>query len=72
VARERDPADRRAVAVRALHDRIPELLRLYGGMNTALERICAGYGATELELVADFLRVTADAGRSATEELAST
>jgi DNA-binding MarR family transcriptional regulator len=70
VARERDPSDRRAVVVRALTGRTAELMRLYAGMNSALDQICAGYGDTELELVADFLGRTANAGRSATDELA--
>jgi DNA-binding MarR family transcriptional regulator len=70
VVRERDPSDRRAVVVRALRDRNAELLRLYAGMNTSMDRICAGYGDAELELLADFLRRTANAGRSATDELA--
>lgn len=70
VVRERDPSDRRAVVVRALRDRNAELLRLYAGMNAAMDRICAGYGDAELELLADFLRRTANAGRSATDELA--
>src|SRR5215207_10378999 len=70
VARERDPSDRRAVVVRALRDRNGELLRLYSGMNASMDKICAGYGDAELELLADFLRRTANAGRSATDELA--
>ncbi len=70
VVRERDPSDRRAVVVRALRDRNAELLRLYAGMNASMDRICAGYGDAELELLADFLRRTANAGRSATDELA--
>jgi len=70
VVRDRDPSDRRAVAVRVLRQRVGELLRLYAGMNTALDRICAGYDDAELELLADFLRRTTDAGRSATDELA--
>src|SRR3954454_11757017 len=32
IARERDPADRRAVVVRVLSDRYGDLLRHYGGM----------------------------------------
>jgi hypothetical protein len=36
-----------------------------------IAEICAGYTETELELLAGFLRRTADAGRSATNELAS-
>jgi DNA-binding MarR family transcriptional regulator len=69
VVRERDPADRRAVIVRALHDRTAELMRLYAGMNTAMDQICEGYGEAELQLLDEFLRRTAIAGRSATENL---
>jgi len=68
--RDRDPADRRAVNVSALKDRNAELLGLYAGMNGSVEEICAGYGEAELDLIADFLSRTADAGRSATDELA--
>ena len=70
VARDRDSSDRRAVVVRALRDRNAELFRLYSGMNASMDQICAGYGDTELELLADFLRRTTNAGRTATDELA--
>jgi len=70
VTRDRDAPDRRAVAVRALRDRNAELFRLYSGMNTSMDQICAGYTDTELELLADFLRRTTNAGRDATTELA--
>jgi DNA-binding MarR family transcriptional regulator len=70
IARERDPADRRAVVVRSVRDRNSELYRLYAGMNSSMDKICAGYGEAELELLADFLRRTTDAGRDATDELA--
>lgn len=70
VSRDRDPADRRAVLVRALRDRNAELLALYSTMNTSLEQICASYGEAELQLLADFLRRTTDAGHSATGQLA--
>ncbi len=70
VARDRDPSDRRAVVVRALRDRNAELVRLYSGMNSSMSEICAGYGDAELAVVADFLRRTVDAGRSATDKLA--
>jgi DNA-binding MarR family transcriptional regulator len=69
IARDRDRSDRRAVVVRANRSRSAEILRLYSGMNTAMDRICARYGESELELLADFLRRTADAGRNATNEL---
>jgi DNA-binding MarR family transcriptional regulator len=69
VARERDQVDRRAVVVRASRERTGELVRLYGGMNRSLDRICAGYGEAELKLLADFLQRIAQAGRDATDEL---
>ncbi|WAL68233.1 MarR family transcriptional regulator [Amycolatopsis cynarae] len=70
VVRERDPADRRAVLVHALRDRIAEVYRLYGGMNASMDELCAGYDEGQLELIADFLHRTTTAGRDATEELA--
>jgi DNA-binding MarR family transcriptional regulator len=69
--RERDTSDRRAVLVRALRARNAEMMSLYSGMNTSMDQICAGYADTELEVVADFLSRTANAGRNATEELAA-
>jgi DNA-binding MarR family transcriptional regulator len=70
IVRDRDPADRRAVVVRALRDRNGELMRLYAGMNGLMDEICAGYTDTELELLAGFLRRAADAGRDSADELA--
>lgn len=70
VVRERDPNDRRAVVVRARRERNAELLHLYSGMNASMDQVCADYGERELELLAEFLRRTADAGQSATDELA--
>ena len=69
IARERDPADRRAVLVRVRRERLPDLLRLYAGMNRSMNQIYAGYNETELKAIADFLQRTAKAGRSATEQL---
>ncbi len=70
VVRERDPADRRAVAVRAVRERAAEVYRLYSGMNGSMDGICARYDDAELELLADFLRRTTEAGRDATDDLA--
>lgn len=70
VARERDPSDRRAVLVRALRDRYADLMRLYSGMSASMNQLLTGYGDTELETIADFLRRTATAGQSAGDELA--
>jgi DNA-binding MarR family transcriptional regulator len=66
VTRDRDPSDRRSVVVSALHKRNAELMRLYAGMNTAMDQICAGCGIHELEIRGDFLGHVADAGRDAT------
>lgn len=71
VVRERDPSDRRAVVVRALRDRNAEIFRLYSGMNASLDQLLAGYSADELDLLTGFLRRTTDAGRAATDDLAS-
>ncbi|MYS84631.1 MarR family winged helix-turn-helix transcriptional regulator [Embleya scabrispora] len=70
VARERDPADRRGTLVRPLRDRTAELLELFAGMTASVEEICAGYQPADLEVLADFLRRTAEAGRRASTELA--
>jgi DNA-binding MarR family transcriptional regulator len=70
IARDRDPADRRGVVVRAERGRAADVFRLFSGMNTAMEEICAEYGEDDLQLLAGFLRRTADAGRAATEDLA--
>jgi DNA-binding MarR family transcriptional regulator len=69
IVRERDPADRRGIVVQPLRGRRSDVLRLASGMNAAVARICAGYPDDDLELIADFLRRIADAGRTAAEEL---
>ena len=71
IARDRDPADRRAVVIRALRDRAGEVYRLYAGMNAAMDGICAGYSDAELAAIADFLRRTAEAGHTAAEDLST-
>jgi DNA-binding MarR family transcriptional regulator len=72
IARDRDPEgpDRRAVTLRPLRDRNVELFRLYRGMNTAMDQICAGYTDAELEVIVGFLRRTTEAGENATDRLA--
>jgi DNA-binding MarR family transcriptional regulator len=72
IDRSRDPSDRRGVAVQAARGRGAEILRLYlvdSGMNAAMDQICAEYEDKELEVLASFLRRTADAGRTAAEKL---
>jgi DNA-binding MarR family transcriptional regulator len=70
VTRDRDPSDRRAVLVRAGRDRNADLMRLLSGMNVSMNKLLAGYDNTELELLADFLRCTANAGQNAADQLA--
>ncbi|MFQ6328577.1 MarR family winged helix-turn-helix transcriptional regulator [Nocardia sp. CWNU-33] len=72
ITRERDPdaTDRRAVTVRATRDRNPEIYRMLSGMNTRMDDLCERYSDAQLEVIADFLRRTAEAGRDATAELA--
>ncbi len=70
VARERDPADRRGVLIRARNRRNSELVHLYSGMNASMDALCARYTEQQLETIADFLQRTADAGRHASEQLA--
>ena len=75
IERSRDASDRRGVFVQAARGRGAEILRLYlvdSGMNTAMDEICADYEDGELELLAGFLRRTADAGRTAAEKLNGT
>ena len=72
IARERDPADRRAVLIRAERTRGAEIFQLYGQMNGALDAICDGYDEAQLAVLADFLRRCVDAGRDATEILTTT
>jgi DNA-binding MarR family transcriptional regulator len=69
IARERDPADRRAVTVRALPDRGSEVYRLFAGMNSALDAICADYDEPQLTLLADFLGKATGAGQAASRDL---
>ena len=69
IIRERDPSDRRAVLVGVVRDRFGELLGLYAGMARAMNTLLAGYSDRELEVIADFMRKTLEAGRAATEDL---
>jgi DNA-binding MarR family transcriptional regulator len=70
IVRERDPSDRRAVVVRAIRERYAELIRQYAGMSRSMNRLLARYSESELELIADFMRRTIEAGRDATDDLA--
>lgn len=71
IARDRDPSDRRAVVIRVLPDRNAEMFRLYSGMNSLMDTICADYDDAEIAVITDFLRRVQAAGRTASEELGS-
>jgi len=70
LVRDRDPMDRRAVALRATRDRGAEVMRLYSVMLSRLFEICQGFDEQGLEAIASFLRQTVEAGRRATDDLA--
>ena len=69
IVRERDREDRRSVLVRTRRERGGEVFGMYAGMNTSMDRICAGYSDTELELIVDFLRRTGSASGAAAADL---
>ena len=64
ISRERDPGDRRAVLLRDTKTRSAELFGHYAGMNSRLDEIVADYDAGQLDMLADFLRKTTDAGEA--------
>jgi DNA-binding MarR family transcriptional regulator len=66
IARERSPADRRRVQLRALPTRARELIDLYAPMNATMDGIFDHYTAEQLETIGDFLNRTAEAARAAT------
>lgn len=66
IARERSPADRRSVQLRAVPTRGAELYALYAPMNAVMDDLLATYTDDQLETIVDFLRRTATAARTAT------
>jgi DNA-binding MarR family transcriptional regulator len=71
IVRERDPSDRRAVLVRSVRERQADLQRSYAEMSRSMNKLIASYSDKELETIADFLTRCAEAGREATEDLAT-
>jgi DNA-binding MarR family transcriptional regulator len=70
ISRGRDENDRRAVLIRAVPDKQRDIVGLYDGMNSSLDTILESYTDDQIDLVVDFLRRCAQAGHSATAELA--
>jgi DNA-binding MarR family transcriptional regulator len=69
IVRERVESDRRAVLVRGVPDKQRDIFQLYAGMNGSLDQILESYPDDQIDVVVDFLRRCAAAGRSATEQL---
>ena len=69
IVRDRDPSDRRAVVIGVLPDRNAEMFRLYSGMNSLMDTICADYDDAQIAVITDFLQRVQAAGRTASEEL---
>ncbi|MFI5909219.1 MarR family winged helix-turn-helix transcriptional regulator [Dactylosporangium sp. NPDC051541] len=68
VTRDRDPADRRAVLIRAARERNAEIYALFGGMNGRMDDLLAGYSEEQLEVLQSFLEQVTEAGRDAADE----
>lgn len=71
IVRERAEHDRRAVRLAPVPERVREIFGHYGGMDSALDHILGSYSDADLEVITDFLQRCTEAGRRATEELAS-
>ena len=69
ITRERDPDDRRGVVLHPVAGRRGDVLRLFSGMSARMAEVCADYSDAELDLIAGFLRRTAEAGRAAVTQL---
>ncbi|HEY4225159.1 MAG TPA: MarR family transcriptional regulator [Pseudolysinimonas sp.] len=69
IERRRDATDRRAIAVSAVPARAGDMLRLFGGMNTAMDAVCDGYDDDQLATISDFLIKAARAGQESAAEL---
>jgi DNA-binding MarR family transcriptional regulator len=69
IRRERAENDRRAILVSIDPKRNSDLVALYSGMDSAMDGVVASYSEAELDVIADFLRRTAQAGQASTQEL---
>ena len=70
IARSRDPVDRRAITVSAVSTRSADMLRMFRGMNEAMDEVCAGYDDVQLATIQDFLARAAQAGQESAAQLA--
>lgn len=69
VLRQRSENDRRAILVGIDPSRNADLVKLYAGMDSAMDDVVAAFTDEELDTITEFLRRTAGAGLVSTEEL---
>jgi DNA-binding MarR family transcriptional regulator len=69
ISRTRDPADRRAIAVAANPAKTGDMLRLFAGMNHAMDAVCAEFDDAQLATIQSFLARAAQAGHESAELL---
>ncbi len=68
IARDRARADRRSVTIRVLPDRGMEVFRLYQPMIDAMDDVLADYTRAELDVIATFLRRSAERAGALAQE----
>ena len=56
--------------VRGVPDKQRDIVRLYAGMNSALDEILDSYSDDQIDLIVDFLRRCTEAGQKATDRFA--
>jgi DNA-binding MarR family transcriptional regulator len=69
IERRRGATDRRAIEVHAVPARAGDMLRLFGGMNTAMDAVLADYDDRQLATIRDFLIKAARAGQESAAQL---
>lgn len=69
VSRTRGAADRRAIVVTANPAKTGDMLRLFAGMNHAMDAVCADYDDAQLATIQSFLARAAQAGHESAEML---
>jgi DNA-binding MarR family transcriptional regulator len=70
ISRDRASDDRRAVVLASPPDRQREIFAQFGGMNSRMGQILAGYTDDQVDTIIDFLHRAADAGRVSADEVA--
>lgn len=69
ISRTRDAVDRRAIAVASNPAKTGDMLRLFAGMNHAMDAVCADYDDAQLATIQSFLARAAQAGHESAELL---